>query len=40
MQMSGHEQHGQMADMKDCCCKEMMDKMNGDRAGHEDRAQQ
>lgn len=40
MQMSGHEQHGQMADMKDCCCKEMMDKMHGDRAGHEDRAQQ
>lgn len=39
MQMSGHEQHpGQMADMKDCCCKEM-DKMHGDRAGHDDHAQ-
>ncbi len=36
MPMAGHEQHGQMADMKDCCCKEVMDKMHGEHAGHED----
>ena len=29
----GHEQHGQMAKMgKECCCKEMMEKM---RSGHD-----
>lgn len=29
MQMgAGHEQHGQMAEMKDCCCKEMMSRMH------------
>jgi hypothetical protein len=34
----GHEQHGQMAKMgKECCCKEMMEKM---RSGHDvDRKQ-
>jgi hypothetical protein len=29
----GHERHGQMAKMgKECCCKEMMEKM---RSGHD-----
>ena len=34
MQMgAGHEQHDQMAEMKDCCCKDMMSKMHeGHRA--------
>lgn len=34
----GHEQHGQMAAMKDCCCHDMMAKMHeghrGDHEGH------
>jgi hypothetical protein len=29
-------QHGHMADMKDCCCKEMMARIHeGHHAGHE-----
>ena len=41
MQMEGHEQHhGQMADMKNCCCEDMMAKMHGDHAAHEDHVQQ
>ena len=32
--------HGQMADMKDCCCKDMMDKMHGEHVGHEDHGHQ
>lgn len=29
--MPGHQQHGDMAKMKDCCCHEMMEKMH---SGH------
>jgi hypothetical protein len=29
-----------MADMKDCCCEDMMAKMHGDHAAHEDHIQQ
>lgn len=37
----GHEQDGQMADMKDCCCKDMMAKMHGGHpAAHEDHQAQ
>jgi len=28
----GHQQHGQMADMKGCCCEDMMAMMHG---GHD-----
>ena len=33
----GHAQHGQMADKKDCCCKDMMEKMH---SGHEMKGMQ
>ena len=33
MPSDAHSQHqqGQMAEMKDCCCKDMMDKMHSDK---------
>lgn len=33
MPSDAHAQHqqGQMAEMKDCCCKDMMDKMHSDK---------
>lgn len=35
-QRQGHEQNGQMADMSDCCCHDMMAKMHGGHpAAHE-----
>lgn len=37
MQMgAGHEQPGQMADMKDCCCKDMMSRMHEGHRGEHD----
>ena len=40
MNMGGsQEQHGQMAEMKDCCCKDMMSKMHGGHsAAHKGRS--
>ena len=33
---AGHDQHGQMAGMKDCCCHDMMARMHeGHPAGHQ-----
>ena len=40
MQMNAHQGHGQngkMADMKDCCCKDMMEKMH---SGHDMKGMQ
>ena len=35
-QAAGQHQHGQMAEMKDCCCKDMMAKMHeSHQATHE-----
>ena len=31
----GQEQHGQMAEMKECCCHDMMAKMEGHGAQHQ-----
>ncbi|HET7606958.1 MAG TPA: hypothetical protein VFK28_12945 [Sphingomicrobium sp.] len=33
----GHAQSGKMADMKDCCCKDMMEKMH---SGHDMKGMQ
>ena len=39
MMQMGDQQHGQMADMKSCCCHDMMAKMRKEHPGtHEGRS--